>query len=619
MLAPKDRTLLLEALRPPPGFRLDAAVSTTYSLDLMALLVAPLAFTFFDWEDETGEPTRDPNALLEAVRRYADRMDVFCQAGQIAVPSAYRLLFSYLESSVHAVRAPREGGVFHPKVWVIRYVAQGEANRYRVLCASRNLTFDRCWDTLLVLDGAQTRKRSQKNEPLARFLMALPGMVVGGLSRRRKETVTALANEILQVEFELPEHIEEIAFWPLGIPAHHDIWPFPENADRALVIAPFASNDVLQRLKVVQDGTFISRIDTLGALSVDALQGYESYVLSDGADFDAEAEAETAALDASEDTFSGLHTKLFAFDSGGKGSVWTGSANATHAAFHRNVEFLVELRGESRHMGVEAILSPSQMGVSVLRDLLEPFTPVGEAEGDAVAQQLDRALWALKAFVVDLELGIQAVPAGEGVFDLVLAPRGTPVLPDGDVALTCWPLTLRQDSAAQALRMPQDSELRFGGISFEGLTRFFGFEGRVTIKGQTARTRFVLNLPADGFPDNRRQGLLRYMLKDRKQVLRYLLLLLADEGELAISELVGQGRQLAGAGNGAAFHADIPMLEALVRALESSPAKLDQVRQFVEELQSTEEGHKLLPEGFDAIWSPVWEAREALRRHGAQG
>jgi hypothetical protein len=48
VLAPKDRTLLLESLRPPPGFRLDAAVSTTYSLDLMALLVAPLAFTFFD-------------------------------------------------------------------------------------------------------------------------------------------------------------------------------------------------------------------------------------------------------------------------------------------------------------------------------------------------------------------------------------------------------------------------------------------------------------------------------------------------------------------------------------------------------------------------------------------
>ena len=64
MLAPKDRTLLLEALRPPAGYRLDVAVCTTYSLDLMAMLVAPLAFTFFDWEDDDGEPTRDPNALL---------------------------------------------------------------------------------------------------------------------------------------------------------------------------------------------------------------------------------------------------------------------------------------------------------------------------------------------------------------------------------------------------------------------------------------------------------------------------------------------------------------------------------------------------------------------------
>ena len=70
MLAPKDRTLLLESLRPPPGYRLDAAVSTTFTLNLMALLVAPLAFTYFDWEMDTGEPTTNPNFLLEAIRRH---------------------------------------------------------------------------------------------------------------------------------------------------------------------------------------------------------------------------------------------------------------------------------------------------------------------------------------------------------------------------------------------------------------------------------------------------------------------------------------------------------------------------------------------------------------------
>lgn len=43
MLDPRDRGALLEALRPPPGYVVDAAIATTYSLDLVTLLTAPLA------------------------------------------------------------------------------------------------------------------------------------------------------------------------------------------------------------------------------------------------------------------------------------------------------------------------------------------------------------------------------------------------------------------------------------------------------------------------------------------------------------------------------------------------------------------------------------------------
>ncbi len=43
MLEPRDRQLLFEALRPPDGFRFDEGVGTTFSLDLLALLMAPLA------------------------------------------------------------------------------------------------------------------------------------------------------------------------------------------------------------------------------------------------------------------------------------------------------------------------------------------------------------------------------------------------------------------------------------------------------------------------------------------------------------------------------------------------------------------------------------------------
>ena len=47
MLEPRVRRQLMEALRPPSGYELDRAVGTTYSLDLLALLTTPLAFTIF--------------------------------------------------------------------------------------------------------------------------------------------------------------------------------------------------------------------------------------------------------------------------------------------------------------------------------------------------------------------------------------------------------------------------------------------------------------------------------------------------------------------------------------------------------------------------------------------
>src|SRR5688500_3743586 len=88
----------------------------------MALLTVPVSFTFFQMRDEDGPPAVDQMALLESLRRYAIRITVFCQAGQIHVPRQIQLLLGYLEESVHQVQAPR-GGVFHPKLTVLRFVA----------------------------------------------------------------------------------------------------------------------------------------------------------------------------------------------------------------------------------------------------------------------------------------------------------------------------------------------------------------------------------------------------------------------------------------------------------------------------------------------------------------
>ena len=135
MLQPSSRRLLLDGLRPSGGYRLDRAVGTSYTVDLLALLTAPLAFTFFDWEDEKGRPMADPLALLEAVRRHAQRIHLFCQAGRVKVPAPGQTLLAYLEDSVFEVEAPHKGGVFHPKVWLLRYVATDDGGARSVPAA----------------------------------------------------------------------------------------------------------------------------------------------------------------------------------------------------------------------------------------------------------------------------------------------------------------------------------------------------------------------------------------------------------------------------------------------------------------------------------------------------
>src|SRR5690606_13044252 len=157
MLAPETRRILMEALEPPPGFRFDLAVATTYSLDLMALLTAPLAFSMFDADaartrgDGDAAESTNPFALLQAVRSYAARTTVFCQAAQIVPPARYQRVLTYLEDSVVEVNPPSASGVFHPKLWALRMVGEDDEVLYRLLCLSRNLTFDRSWDTMLVL------------------------------------------------------------------------------------------------------------------------------------------------------------------------------------------------------------------------------------------------------------------------------------------------------------------------------------------------------------------------------------------------------------------------------------------------------------------------------------
>jgi hypothetical protein len=615
MLEPENRQLLLDALRPPPGYSLSAAVGTTFSLDLLALLTAPLAFALFDSEADDGHP--DPIALLEAVRRHAESITIFCQAGQIALPAQFERVLAYVEESVHSVLPPKAGRVFHPKLWAIRFTAPDDDDRYRLLCLSRNLTFDRSWDTILMLEGEVAGRRVvAANRPLVSFLRALPGLAIADLPRARRMAIEALASDLERVEFSPPSPFDAVAFWPFGLRERQPM-PFPVRSI-GLVVSPFLGGDLAARFGGDGGTKLVSRAESLDALPASALERFEPFTLSGDAfgsdveDSDATEATSEIVAERAGCSLRGLHAKLYVTEDGRRASVWTGSANATAAAFGGNVEFLVELQGPKSACGVDALLGGD--GVT-FETLLEPYTRSSDEAVEPSAQELlERRLDGIRHAVAAVRFTATVEQGGEGeTYGLRLTAGGSRPEELADVDGAIWPIS-RAD-ARRPVGEAFGGGAEFGDVSLERLTSFFGIELTLSEGSASATARFVVNADLVGAPSNRGELLLGRLLESRDKVLRYLLLLLADDGFAAdgggsISRLLS----VLDAGGGWNDPWSIPLLESMVRALAASPERLDHVGRLIGSLRLTEEGAALLPEGLDEIWPPIWEARQERAR-----
>lgn len=248
MLEPDTRYLLIDSLRPAPGYELDMAIGTSFTLNLHTLMTVPVAFAMFDQQGEDGSLTEDPIATLQALRESAGRITLFSQAGQTVVPGEYRSIFVYLEDSIYPVVPPDPNAIFHPKVWYLRYRSKLDHQpRYRLLCLSRNLTFDRSWDTILRLDGTATDER--RAPELERFTNSLLSMAetTRPVHEERASEIRRLGEEFSRVHWELPAGFDDIQFWPLGDDGTHRS-PFPNSYERILIVSPFLTQQAIDQL-----------------------------------------------------------------------------------------------------------------------------------------------------------------------------------------------------------------------------------------------------------------------------------------------------------------------------------------------------------------------------------
>jgi hypothetical protein len=622
MLDPRGRQLLLASLRPPDGFKFDCAVGTTFSLDLIALLTTPLAFAMFDWQDDQGRlaadpalPTADPLTLLESLRRCANRIHIYCQAGQIKVPPANQRLLAYLEQAVIEVQPPaaKHGrqAVFHPKVWAIRYTGPSDAVRYRMLCLSRNLTFDRSWDTVLLLDGELTSRQNgfSENRPLGEFFAGLPSLAIrpDGLGSDAKKDSARVGQELRLVKWELPDAVEEIRFWPMGM-SEKASWPFSKDMDRLLVISPFLTEHLLNRLSEAGGERFlISRAESLQEIPPDLLnKKWKCFTLDEGVEAAGAGEepAEDEKVSTEPADLTGLHAKMFIVDAGWKAHVWTGSANATGPAFGGNVEFLTELIGKKSVLGIDAAIGERPESQN-LRSMLVEFSPASEAiKPDENIKKAEILLDAARRAICDLPmvLRLQAGDsAGLGFVSTVESSESLSI-PTG-VTMRCRPIMLPPADAKQ-VETGKSITVHFGPHAPESISSFVSFVVTARVGGIERAADFVLNLPLIGAPSDRKDRVLRDLLRDSQTLLRFLMLLLADDPERLFEEL----RQLAMGPEGTDTGRPgdlLPLLEHMLRALHKCPDKLHQVNSLIEDLRKTPEGQSILPAELEQVWDPI--------------
>lgn len=604
MLSPDDRVVLREQLRPEPGAELEAAVATTFTLDLTAALVAPLAFAA-----HTASQSTDPVAVLESVRSVADKIDVFCQVGQIKVPRQASDLMAFLEPMVHEVEAPLPGFLFHPKIWLVRYrLADGESS-FRLLCGTRNLTDDVSWDALVRLDGRPSGGRSRRsNAPIVDLLSALPEMAVRGLLEDRRTRLDELVDDVRRVEWDLPDGIKELGFHVLGLRRTRARAPHLDALEghRHLVISPFLDDaGVAAAAAGSSETTLVARPEALDRLAPTTLAGLDTRVISPLAGLhqpdDTSSELDrssTVAEPAQSSLLGGLHAKVYVVESGRQVRMLVGSANATQAGLlNGNVEFVVEMLGTRAAIGIDHFLGPDADFVTIL-ERYRTDGGLAEPPDETIGRELERILrrFAARPFVATV------TPSAMAWIERVTSP-GIADLP-ADVELRIGLLT-RQGNVILHHTGPVDAT--FDDLPTADITPFVVLTARVRRQGFDVHRAAVIRAQLRNDPPHRLDEVIARQVDTPEKFLRFVALLLGLGSDLFVS--AGDGT---GGSSGLVFGriSATGLFEQLVRAAAENPAAIKSLAGLVERLESTEQGRSILPEGFFKLWTTVRRTSE---------
>ena len=524
----KDRINYGEVLMPPVGFRLERAVGTTYSLDLETLTAVAIALGLI--EDTDSELINNPISMLSALQKISDKIIVFCEAGQIKLPSKANPLCLTLEKMVVPVTIPFDQNIkrypaFHPKTWLMEYTNEEGGHLYRFVVMSRNMTFDHSWDVACALDGDISLSGEVDSKPIVAFLKFLQNQLNKDLLNysRQNDDIANLIDTISQVGFKAEAGFSECAILPLGIGREsYEMVSDPlfiENFHELVVMSPFISGSVIEgfndnrKTLTGTTRTLITHRSELPKIKAGKASNFDVYVMKDevidgeGAISDGE-EKQQEEQSGKQD----IHAKIYIRRKHGVTDLYLGSMNASYAAINSNVELVLRLRTKKGFLNGEKflddIMGEDREGKRNPFELVSP-EDTEETEDTSVQDSAEQLI--KKIARIDIKANVFE---DNGKYDVHMSANIKSQI-DG---VRIRPLRSNKESEL----LP---EMIFTSLETLQLSEFYVIS--VTIDDYTLER--VIMIPTSGMPEGRDAEIIKNIIKTKNQFIEYVSFILGDD------------------------------------------------------------------------------------------
>lgn len=589
----RDRSSYLDILKPDLGYFVEYILGTTYSLELDTILMSSLSLCLSHSEDISLQ-IADPVALLEGCRRLSEKSIILFESGQIHQPKKYNQLYYFIEQSLYSAKTPK-GGVFHPKVWFVKYKNDAGDIKYRFICLSRNMTFDTSWDFAFAINGDEGSVQSEEGRQLSRFFKELQP---DKLKEDQKKIYAEALEDIKRVHFDVPNKME-MSFHPLGIKGSEPPF-YASEYDKQCIVSPFLRRK-FEKDQLAKENILISSSYELHKLEEESKNKFKEILVINDALFDFKTN-ENEAVKELDDVGSDLHAKMYFLEKGKNTELFLGSANATDAAFNQNVEFLVRLKGRTEQIGINQFLnSDEDFG---FRTILKEYEKGNLTEKELDREKFDEQVFKVKKALFSSSLKYEyAEDNGNFQINLKFSPSSEWEKLIKNLAFTVKVSLLSNPSNLHDLA----SETIFKSLVLGDLTSLFCFSVSIS-EFEYLPDTFTQKIDGAEFPKKRSDHVIRSSIDSMDKFIRFLYLILHG-GEVTVEALSGvldKGSQK-GQGNS---YLQIPLFEEILKSLARTPDKLTYIDKVIDGLKDADQ--KVIPDSFLELWGNVKRARESL-------